>query len=65
MYTVGQQSKLLILSEYVNKTDKIQDEREQLRTAIKKMKHCLTFSREIFLRHNCFMFKYSMTESSQ
>ena len=40
-----------------------QEEREQIRTAAEKMKHCLIFSREIF-RHNCFMFKYSMTESS-
>ena len=45
---MGQKSKLLILSEYVNETDKIQEEREQIRTAAEKMKHCLIFSREIF-----------------
>jgi len=45
-YRVGQKSKLLILNEYINKTEK--DEREQIRTATEKMKHCLIFSRERF-----------------
>jgi len=40
-------SKLLILSKFVDKTEKI-GKREQIRTATKKMKHCLIFSREIF-----------------
>ena len=47
IYRVGEKSKLLILSEYVNKTDKM-GECEQIRTAAENMKHCLIFSREIF-----------------
>jgi len=47
MYRVGQKSKLLILSERVNKTEKT-DEHEQIRTATEKMNYCLIFSREIF-----------------
>ena len=40
---------------------RIQEEREQIRTATKKMMHCLIFSREIFCHNKRFMFKYSMT----
>ena len=47
MYRVGRKSKLLILSERVNKTEKT-DEHEQIRTATEKMNYCLIFSREIF-----------------
>ena len=57
-YRVAQKSKLLILCGYVN------EERQQTRTTIEKMKHCLIFSPEIFLSVFS-MFKYSMTESSQ
>jgi len=41
----GQKSNLLILREYVNKTE---EEYKQIRTAAENMKHCLTFSRQIF-----------------
>jgi len=44
-YRAGQKSNLLILREYVNKTE---EEYKQIRTAAENMKHCLTFSREIF-----------------
>jgi len=44
-YRVGQKSKLLILREYVNKTENIGG---TIRTATEKMKHRLIFSREIF-----------------
>ena len=44
IYRVGRKSKMLILSEYVNKTEKIGG----MRTATEKMKHRLTFSGEIF-----------------
>jgi len=42
-----------------------QEECEQIRTSTEKKEHCLIFSREIFLRHNCSMFKYFLTESSR
>ena len=44
---VGQKSKLLILSEYINKIEK-HEECEQIQTATEKMEHCLIFSRKIF-----------------
>jgi len=44
---VGQKSKLLTLSEYVYKTEKI-GVTEQMRTATEKIKHCVIFSRKIF-----------------
>ena len=64
MYTVGQKSKLLILSEHVNKTGKTGG--MWTNTNIYRENGALSdiFARNI-LRHNCFMFKYSMTESSQ
>jgi len=45
---VGQKSKLLILSEYVNKTENIGGMYKKIRIATEKMKYCLIFSREIF-----------------
>ena len=48
MYRVGQKSKLLILSEYVSKTEKTAGTRTKYGTATEKMKHCLLFSSEIF-----------------
>jgi len=39
------------------------EKHEQIRTATEKMKHCLIFSREIFCRNKCFMFKYSITHN--
>jgi len=63
IYRVGQKSKLLILSKYVNKIEKIEG-CEQIKTATEKTKYCLIFSHEIFYV-NCFIFQYSMTESNQ
>jgi len=60
----GQKSKLSILSEYVNKTEKIGG----IWTKRKNYRENGALS-DIFtwniLRHSCFMFKYSMTESNQ
>jgi len=49
VYYIGwvKKSKLLILSEYVKKTEKIVGH-EQIRSATERIKHCLIFSREIF-----------------
>ena len=38
------------------------EEFEQIRTATEKMNHYLIFSPETLLRHNCFVFEYSVTE---
>ena len=56
-YTVGQKSKLLILSECQMSKLRRQEEREQIRTATEKIKHCLIFSRVLCLN--------ILTESSQ
>jgi len=63
LYRVGQKSKLLILSEYVSKTENIRG--MWTNTNIYRENGALSdiFTSNI-LRHNCFMFKYSMTESS-
>ena len=61
-HRVGQKSKLLNLSEYVDKTLRRYEERERTLTSTEKRKRCLMFSSEIFY---VTMFKYSMTESSQ
>ena len=60
---MGKKSKLLILSEYVNKTQKIRG--MWTNTSSYRENEVLSdvFTWNI-LRHNCFMFKYSMTESS-
>ena len=47
MYRVGQKSKLVIFSEYVNKTEKIGGMWKN-KNGYREMKHCLIFSREIF-----------------
>ena len=64
-YMVGRKSKLLILSEYVNKTEKVGGMWTST-NSYREMKHilCDIFTWNI-LRHSCFMFKYSMTESKQ
>jgi len=65
-YRVGQKSKLLILSEYVNKTEKIGGMRTNTKSNSYRENEAVSdsFTWNI-LRHNCFMFKYSMTEISQ
>jgi len=64
VYRVGQKSKLLILS--VNKTEKIgamwTNINSYRENEVGLSSDILTWN---ILRHNCFMFKYSMTESSQ
>jgi len=47
IYRVGQKSKLLILSEYVNKTEKIGGMWTN-KNSYREMKYCLIFSRKIF-----------------
>ena len=57
-YRVGQKSKLLTFSEYVNKTEK----RGETWTHTNSYRKNDIFSREIFyMTIKCFMFKYSMT----
>jgi len=51
---------LLILSKYVNKTEKIGG----MRRNTNSYRENEAFTRNV-VRHNCFTFKYSMTESSQ
>jgi len=62
VYRVGQKSKLLILSEYVNKTEKIGG--VWTKTNICRENWALSdiFTR-IILRHNCFVFKHSMIKT--
>ena len=63
-YRVGQKSKRSILSEYVYKTGKIGW--LWTNTNIYRENGALSdMITENILRHNCFMFKYSMTESIQ
>jgi len=64
VYRVGQKSKLLILSEYVNKTEKIWGMWTNMNSYRENevLSDICTWN---ILRHNCFMFKYSMTESNQ
>ena len=66
IYRVGQKSKLLILSEYVNNTETVGG--MWTNTNSYRENEALSQS-DIFKwtisRHNCFMFKYSMTESKQ
>jgi len=63
-YMVGQKIKLLILSEYVNKTEKIGGMWTKKNTYRENEVLSDIFTSNI-LRHNCFMFKYSMTERNQ
>ena len=60
----GSKSKLFILSEYVNKTEKIGGMWTNMNSYRENeaLPDIFTWSN---LRHNCFMFKYSTTESSQ
>ena len=46
---VGQKTKLSMLGEYVNKTDKIRRMRTDIRTATEKTEHCLTFHMKYFM----------------
>ena len=64
LYRVGKKSKLLILSEYVNKTEKIGGIWTNKYSYRENEVLCDIFTWNI-LRYNCFMFKYSMTESNQ
>jgi len=64
IYRVGQKSKLLISSEYVNKTEKIGWTETNTKSYRENEASSDIFTRNI-LRHNCLMFKYSVTESSQ
>jgi len=65
MYRVGQKSKLklLILSEYVNKTEKIggmwTTKNSYRENEVGLLSDTFTWN---ILRHNCYMFKYSMTK---
>jgi len=61
---VGQKCKLLILREYVNKTEKVGGTWTNTNSYRENEALSDIFMWNI-LRHNCFMFKYSMTESSQ
>ena len=61
---VDQKSKLLILSEYVNKTEKIGGMWTNKNSYRENEVLSDIFTWNI-LRHNCFMFKYAMAESSQ
>jgi len=63
-YTVGQKSTLLLLSEYVNKTEKIGGMWTNTNGYRENEAVSDIFTWNI-LRHNCFIFKYYMTESSQ
>jgi len=63
-YMVGQKSKLLILSKYVNKTDKTGGKWTNKNSYRENGALSDIFMWNI-LRRNCFMFKYSMTESNQ
>jgi len=62
LYRVGQKRKLLDLSEYVNKTEKIEGMWTNTNSYRKNEVLSDIFTWNI-LHHNCFMFKYSMTES--
>jgi len=63
-HLLGQKSKLLILSECVNKTEKTGWTWTNTNSYRENEALCDIFTWNI-LRHNCFMFKHSMTESSQ
>ena len=63
-YRVGQKSKLLILSEYVNKTEKLGGMWTK-KNSYRENEVLSDVFTWIFLRHNCFIFKYSETENSQ
>jgi len=58
-YGTGQTSKLLILSECVDKTDKIGGTRRNT-NSYRENEALSDISREIFLRHNCLMLLQSM-----
>ena len=62
IYRVAQKSKLLILSKYVNKTEKIGGTWTNTKSYRENEALCDIFTWNILL-HNCFMFKCSMSES--
>jgi len=66
VYRVGQKSKLLLLCKYVNKTEKIGGTRTSTNYKQLQRKWSIVWYFHVnILRHNCFVFKYSTTESSQ
>jgi len=64
VYRVGQKSKLLILSKYVNETEKTGGRWTNTNSGRENEALSDIFTWNI-LRHSCIMFTYSMTESSQ
>jgi len=64
IYRVGQESKLLMLSEYVNKTEKMGETWTNKSSYGESEVLSDIFTRNI-LRQNWFIFKYSVTGSSQ
>jgi len=60
----SKQSKLLILSKYDNKTEKIGGTWTNTNSYRENEALCDIFTWNI-LRHSCFMFKYFITQSSQ
>jgi len=64
LYRVGRKRKLLILSEYVNKTEKIGGTWTNTNSCRENEVLSDIFTWNI-LHHKCFVLRYSMTESSQ
>ena len=64
VYRVDQKSRLLILSEYVNQSEKIWGMWDNRNSYRENEAWSDNFTWNI-LRHNCFMFKHSMTDGGQ